>query len=153
MGYYATGDGYLKLKSPLPDDVNYDIFEYHYCTDKDLSVSFYDKYYENDVYDFCDEIAPYVEEGAINFVGEDNANWRFVFRNNNWTEESARLVYDSDPEITLTPEAQSDLIKQLIECFTQTISDGKPSDSIIEGAKFDQLSDRLHDTLVEWHIL
>ena len=59
MGYYATGDGYLKLKSPLPDDVNYNIFEYHHCTDKDLSVSFYDKYYENDVYDFCDKIAPW----------------------------------------------------------------------------------------------
>ena len=61
-----------------------------------FSFSDYDKYHEEDVEDGLEkllEIAP-IKDGECNFTGEDDAHWRFVFRNGKWIEQSGRVVYE-----------------------------------------------------------
>ena len=156
MGYCASGDGVIKLKEPLPTDFQYhDVFdEFDYDEErKDIYVSYSGKYYEEDIYDFTEKIEPYTESGYINFSGEDECVWRFKFVDGEWREESARIVYESDPAVILFEEQKTDLIGQLIACIQDVLSDGKPSDTFAEGATYDQLSRRLTETLVNWRIL
>lgn len=156
MGYYASGDGLIKLKTALPEEFQFhDVFdEFDLSEDgKDLYVSYSGKYHEEDIYDLCERLEPYTDKGYINFSGEDGCVWRFIYIDGGWREESARVVYESDPAVILSDVDKGELIGQLIDCIEDVISEGKPSDVFIEGATYDQLSSRLTDTLVKWHIL
>lgn len=154
MGYYAQGDGLIKLRASLPDDFKMpDIFDEFDIDENSLYVSYSGKYYEDEIYDFCEKIKNYTESGTINFSGEDGCIWRFIFRGKEWTEESARILYESDPALTLSDVEKADLVGQLIDVIEDVLSDGKPSEIIAEGSTYDQLSRRLTDTLVNWHIL
>ena len=117
MGSYASGSGnatimagkveelkkVLKTKygelgrnCKLDYDLDYD----------DLRIDFWDsqKYYEEDTMDFLNTIAPFINEGCMDYSGEDSV-WRFKFDpdQKDWHEEDATIDYNfesySDDEL------------------------------------------------------
>lgn len=94
MGYCASGFGKIKLNRPIanvPDDVA-DLFfgedSDYVCThiwwneetnELELCHDGGEKYYDDDVMDALRAIAPYTESGELEYIGEDDSMWRFVF--------------------------------------------------------------------------
>ena len=89
MGYYASGDGRIYLNRNLTEiekDRIGEIFDesfdevYAYEDVIDL-VKHYNKYYDGDTMNtlkfFLDEFRKDIVKGDIEFVGEDNTNWKF----------------------------------------------------------------------------
>lgn len=109
MGYYASGSGDATFK----DSVNKEMVEkaisdfykskegqkyYSLNYDTDIySIEIWDdeKYHEDDTLTFLEILSPYIKEGCINYSGEDDCIWRFVFnpKTGKWDEEYADIVY------------------------------------------------------------
>lgn len=53
----------------------------------------YGNYHEDSVMDFLDIFTPFVREGEFELLGEDDAMWRFHFRNGKWREDSGEVWY------------------------------------------------------------
>ena len=86
MGYYANGSGNVELRDSefkeIVKNVLSDTFEtFTSGSPNDLTVSVFidDKYYKDSVLETLEKIAPYISEGEIEYHGEDEAAWRFVF--------------------------------------------------------------------------
>lgn len=118
MGYYADGSGYIRFKKLSTEQrekvyaILEDYMEYSYRSDfsgKDGdvdTVDFWDtdKYHEDDILYVLNELADIatIEEGSIEYVGEDYTHWRFLFvrasgvrdRRGKWVFQAGRVVYD-----------------------------------------------------------
>ena len=61
------------------------------------AIDIYDdeKYHEEDTREFLTVITPYITEGTLNYSGEDDSIWRFVFdyEKQTWNEEDATIAY------------------------------------------------------------
>lgn len=128
MGYYAHGCGDLRLGKKIPANVlesltGFDEAEQYSSGGKDfLCLTHYDeKYFESDVYKDLDKVAPYVLDGDINFVGEDDCVWRFRFDPDcgSFVEENGKITYDfSDaPVVKKYSGGKLDFLNGIIEVF------------------------------------
>jgi len=110
MGYYASGGGEIHLRPNLTESewekvkgiVNdCDIFDglWLYSEDNTILVSHGDKYRSDWVADFMHCIQPFVKDGELIFVGEDNAHWKIVFEDENWMEYDGEVVYKEKREL------------------------------------------------------
>lgn len=121
MGYYATGGGSIELKKAcnIPEEVIEqcgDAFSYYrYDPNKRIiDIQSDDKYYEADVEECLQEIAPYTENGEIYYTGEDNLQWRFVFRNGHFDEDCGHITFDGDPALDMDEEAISAMLREIV---------------------------------------
>ena len=161
MGYYANGGGNIKLKEALPAEFKLPEEFINWCDcdvsiDKDnktIWVSFNEKYSEEWFEELFKLFESNTESGCIELTGEDGCVWRFKYLDSEWHEENGRVVYDSDVVTNFNSEQKNELVGQLIDCVEDILSDGKPSETYIEGALYDKLSSRITDTLVNWRIL
>ena len=110
MGYCASGTGSIVLKkglNALPDDAMKALMDYFEVAcegwpdkDGDTVIDFWDseKYWEDSALTALDAVIPYIQEGLIEYNGEDDFHWRFVFdpETENWQEEEARVVWESE---------------------------------------------------------
>ena len=117
VGYYATGGGYVSFSSDISDelfkaygDVLDEVFD---CVDemphgKGFELSYDGKYYGDDVSKVLGIIssASRVTDGEIEFVGEDNCHWRFVWQNGKWEEQNGVVTYEGDSGTPAAPPAQ-----------------------------------------------
>lgn len=73
--------------------------EYRFSTGLDgnryIEIFDSDRYHEEDAEEFLSVIAPYVSDGCLEYYGEDNCIWRFVFDpdTKKWNEENANIDY------------------------------------------------------------
>lgn len=124
MGYYANGNGdivakdidaYRKIRAmfgynPGTNNTPYDFWEDEnnltFCIDTN------DKYHEDDVIDFLHEISGLISKGVVEYVGEDDCFWRFVFDPDtvNWKEEDGYVTYGKP---SLSDVSDGDLIIEL----------------------------------------
>lgn len=150
MGYYATGGGSLTIKQPIPDNLRKELNEIFNVTETkdDLDLYFDDKYH-SDIDSFYQDLAPYVT-GSIEFMGEDDAHWRIVFENDTWREDNARIVYDTDPVLSLSEDLIHQLVTQLYDAAIGT--DGKPSVQFADPSDNPSLR-RISDVLKRWHVI
>jgi hypothetical protein len=122
MGYYATGGGLITFKKDADRKAvkkiikencpcEYDILDSQ--DDFSVSVCQYDKYYEDDYYDFLKEIAPFTEDGNVEFIGEDSQIWRFFFSNGRFEEEGAEIVWPYERQ---AKEAEKEQVERYILC-------------------------------------
>ena len=115
MGYYADGYGSVKAKDKAAFDNIVDMldksdrvpFDYGLYEDNlEIDLSDSEKYHEEDVLDFLDSIIEFINEGEIEYTGEDSCHWKFVFdtKSSRWYERSGRVIYDlselSDDELS-----------------------------------------------------
>lgn len=113
MGYYASGSGnivyqraltneeYDQIETALRDAFeDVDGVENETIIKRGFGKSWFDfwnsdKYYEDEVLEALEtaaKVAP-IEEGCIEYRGEDGALWRFIYKNGNWIEQGGEVVY------------------------------------------------------------
>jgi hypothetical protein len=58
-----------------------------------------------------------IQEGCIEYTGEHDSRWRFIYKNGVWTEENGRTVYESSSghEIFITISEAKGLLTALVE--------------------------------------
>lgn len=99
MGYYANGGGQVVLKDKVPEDVlgilEKDFAEVAGSPDGGLWMAFeYDKYYDDEITESMNKLAPYVKSGNVEFTGEDDCVWRFHFYDGKVRYEVGRTVFE-----------------------------------------------------------
>lgn len=107
MGYYANGYRTIVLKDgikELPKDVwdklgNAFEIDSSEATDSCtvITMTQYEKYYEETVYDALNACIPYIKEGEIEYTGEDDAHWCQIFNPaaKKWDEKNGDVVYSA----------------------------------------------------------
>lgn len=102
MGYSAAGNGIIILKNNDINSITPEMEELLRNAFSDSEVSpdhglwltyKYDKYDEDTVMLCLEAIALVTESGSVEFTGEDDSFWRFVFQNGKWIEQSGEIVY------------------------------------------------------------
>lgn len=113
MRYYAIGNGNILFSEVLSKEVYQSVIETLQGTfevDGDRAwkaatssqeITYIDfwqpgKYYEDDVHATLQKIADMklpIGQGRIEYVGEDNSMWRFIYRNGAWKKENGHVEY------------------------------------------------------------
>lgn len=112
MGYYANGKGnvtfkevlseekYNKAKEILSEAFECDGVREFQMTNTTEPATYFDlwnfeKYYGDEVERALRDVAKLGEiaDGEIDYVGEDDSLWRFIYRNGSWYEENGSVVY------------------------------------------------------------
>lgn len=104
MGYYAFGNGsakFLKMNSDkllhLLDSLKtfnnftYDVYNDEIWFEEDNS-----HWDESNTYKFLNTLSPYISSGSIQYSGEEDCIWRYVFcpNDNIWKEECGTIDYN-----------------------------------------------------------
>lgn len=107
MGYYADGSGYIDIVANednwteialdvklMLDDAGFGVFVPKLLP---LSIDFdcSGNYHEDDVIGVLNDISNKYEisSGELEFTGEDNIHWRFIYDDGVWIEEDGDVVY------------------------------------------------------------
>ena len=154
MGYYATGEGYIKTKDKLPEEILAEaesIFEQAEYANNVLDVAVYDKYHEDDVLTFLENIKKYTAAGEIFYEGEDSSYWKFVFNDGEWEELNGHVVYDDEPAVSFKPGVQDEFLGCLIDQVEDIF--GKEDKIFVTEDKYDILKTKFEETLRAWHII
>ena len=113
MGYYANGSGSIMFKEVLPEETYKEVEEElrkaleadgerkfrMTSTSKEQSyIDIWDneKYYGEEVEMALNNVAKMgdIEKGCIEYVGEDDCLWRFIYRDGEWVEENGHVEYN-----------------------------------------------------------
>ena len=120
MGYYATGWGTARLRADFDESKVEEIIDndegfstIHLGSDGVIEFEQYDKYYDDLVNSTLTKLAPFCDSGEIEFNGEDDCAWRFLFGNGSLTEENGHTIYDSEHEF----------YEKIVKAFTVVLSD------------------------------
>ena len=168
MGYYATCDGFIKLKSKPPINIDemirdtFDIYEY----DKELYEYRFgadEKYHEDVVMSLLTAVEPYTEEGCIRYHGEDNEHWRFLFKDGTWMDETGWVIYESE-EVSFkdTPD-KMEFLSRIVDAFEDFLEkkkiswenserDDNPSAALFYGTEYGQICDELSKIMKDYNI-
>ena len=118
MGYYANGKGGITFKGTVSEDEFSNIrdllSEAFECdgerewkaTSASDPITYFDiwendKYYGDVVEDTLRKVADIADimEGSIEYIGEDDSLWRFIYRDGEWIEQNGHVEYnDYDAE-------------------------------------------------------
>ena len=127
MGYYAHMDGIVR---PTNDEAkeailrflsDQEYFEFLDVSDKNsepkIQIWQYEKYWEDEYYEFFDKTRGLIDNGLIECVGEDGEMWCFEkrTRGDEWTERNGWVVYDHG--------SNAELVAQIIEVFEDFLDD------------------------------
>lgn len=111
MGYVSTGFGTIQLVCALPEDtmdefvellggkwLGIEVTKYEQNGTNYVDVSYwnYDDYYEEEFVEALDLIRSFVANGWIEFYGEENCHWRFLFdqAKGGWIKEDGVVIYN-----------------------------------------------------------
>ena len=108
VSYYADGElkiVFLTADTTIPDKVEEAFLYVNQRYDMDCEVSgdrTVIEAYGNERYstsatekllELLTEIAPIQEGSEIDFCGEDQTYWRYIFENGQWKEQNGKIVY------------------------------------------------------------
>ncbi|MBQ5832606.1 MAG: hypothetical protein IIW43_03920 [Selenomonadales bacterium] len=169
MGYYANVDGII---CPFNDEAKETIlrflsdqeyFEFLDVSEKNsgpkIQIWQYEKYWEDEYYEFFDKTRGLINNGLIECVGEDGELWCFEKRSwdEDWVERNGRVVYDYG--------SNTELIAQLIEVFEDFLDDrgivldndekaeSGESAANVYGTDYGEIQTSLETVLRNWGIL
>lgn len=108
MSYYASIDGVIELRAgayseALAERIK-DFAEYveSEISSSDKSVTLYiggyEKYNEDSIYAFLEEVSAETISGEIKYRGEDNEHWRHYFdpKRHQWREQYGHIEYEEE---------------------------------------------------------
>ena len=136
MGYDANGNGFLKFKTQPPEEIFEEIlkeFEYSAPSARadgerkdEIYVWSYDRYHEDAVLDILDKISPFISRGEIDYAGQDDEYWRFIFDGEKFVEENGSIVYESERDshaLDLQGSRRLEFLGSIIEVFEDFLDD------------------------------
>ena len=149
MGYSASWDGHIKFKKDITNNIieecEYVFTELHHDpVNKTLEFYGNGKYHDDEVYSFLNRITNITESGEIKFHGEDDTHWRFIFKDNEWKEESGKVCYESDFG------DKDEFIGRIIDVIQDCIDN--PRGYIIKDEWYDEVAGELEDIMKAWDI-
>ena len=169
MGYYADYDGNITFKDKLPTELikaGQDEFEtFHYDEVRnEAEVCGHDKYYEDSVYDFLQLIEPYTKAGEIEYQGEDNCFWRFIFKGGKWDEENGSIYYETELPQIKTNEDRLEFLGEIIDIFEDFLEEkciswendernGDEDAAIFYGTEYGYIQDQLELLMRGWNVM
>lgn len=104
MSHLATGNGYIRFNKEL-SKTEWDTVYAHLDGPFSDSMSETDdklwlhhssdwNYHDEEVEKALFSLIPFgIKEGAIEFIGEDESLWRYIFRDGKWVEENGHVEY------------------------------------------------------------
>ena len=108
MSYYANGDlkiVFLTADTTIPEKVEkaflyinqrYD-YDYELTENTTIIEAWGNELYSTSatekLLDLLTEIAPIQDGSEIDFCGEDQTYWRYIFENGQWKEQNGEIVY------------------------------------------------------------
>ena len=152
MGYYADYDGYIKFKN-VPSDEDLDKLRYAFgeCYRSEetmFAVYGHEKYYEETIIDYLDRINELTEYGEIEYYGEDNCHWRFVFTDGEWIEEQGFVYYES--ELNKAKDDKEEFLGRIIDVMQDCLDN--PKGETIEGTWYDNVKKELESIMYAWKV-
>ncbi len=112
MSFYADGNGFIVFKEVLSPELYQKVLnELSVALETDairdpqmpgfkphqtyVGIWNAEKYYGKEVLQALDTAASIAEidEGVINYKGEDNSIWRFIYKDGEWIEENGEIVF------------------------------------------------------------
>lgn len=151
MGYYATWGGQIKFKEKPSEKIINKVNDCFVCYQKDdkvLHVGDYSKYYEEDATGTLTEIAPLVESGEIEYSGEDDNHWRFIFKDGTWDEEYGSVYYES--EMSTAQEDKEEFLGRIIDVMQDALD--HPKGETIDGKWYDDIKKELESIMRAWKV-
>ena len=151
MGYSASWGGYIRFKEEPSNEIEKKIdkeLNVYYKENNTINVGNDGKYHDDEVFSLLNEIKDLVEDGMIEYNGEDHANWRIYFKNGNWLEETGYVYYES--EIDTAQNDQQEFIGSIIDIIQDCIDN--PHGEVINGDWYDKVSGKLNDLMYEWKV-
>lgn len=153
MGYTAEWGGHVVFnKAPSEEilsKIKYVFNDIYRSEEKIISVGGYDKYHEEDVYELLDGIAKDTESGEIEYSGEDNSYWRFIFKDGKWIEESGWIYYESElPKINTAQGDKEEFLGRIIDVMQDCLDEHKGE--TIEGETYDNIRNKLTAIMKAW---
>lgn len=178
MGYYANGGGQVVLKDKVPQDViemlGKDFAEVADSPDGGLWLTFeYDKYYDDEITESMNKLAPYVKSGNVTFTGDDGESWRFHFYDGKVRYEVGRTVFEPMDGAERHSERLellgilADIVEDWLESKgitaddihcddrDQAIADGETEEdcAIIYGEDYDHLTREFEELLINFGLI
>ena len=172
MGYYAHGNGTAKVREgiTIPASVlamlGREFSEVKDTPDGNLILEFeYGRYHEEDVAEVLRTLAHFAD-GTVEFTGDDESHWRFVFDGGKIQYEAGRIVYEP-VEMWNRQSHRAEMIGCIIDSFEDWLTDkgitaedipnddrdGDDDAALIYGCDYAELEDAVKDTLVKWGLL
>ena len=186
MGYYATCSGEIAIAQNLTekqiDEICDEARKYSWeCQMFDrrrnerteVDLYYHDKYHDCDILDFLTYVAENypITDGCIECIGEDDARWRFIWKDGEWVEEDGEIVYEGDLPKTIDGADCPEFIGQIIDIFEdfleakeitidnpekeEAVADGEDPDNIaiLYGSDYDALYESIKAQLKNWGIV
>ena len=149
MGYYARYSGYVIFKEKPSEELFSQIdcyFEDVYFNENELrlDVSGNDKYYSENIEEILNNLEPITKSGEINYMGEDDCVWRFIFKDNEWRDENGTILYDS--EINLANTDRKEFLGRIIDIMQDYCVDNRQGD-IIKDRWYDEIEYELEELM------
>ena len=101
MSYCANYDGTITFKDAPTRSVR-DFIDTHFTSyydekRKEYSIGAYSEYNEDELYELFEITHGMIENGEIDFEGEDGSLWRFIYlpAKEAWDEQYGHIVYES----------------------------------------------------------
>ena len=106
MGYYANGSGSIEFTEVLPpstirklksySDPDFDITDYVRNDHTVFDITADGKYHSEDVECILNQFiqACSIVSGEIDYTGEDDYHWRFIWTGDAWVEQNGEIVYE-----------------------------------------------------------
>ncbi len=108
MSYCAYGNGSALLKENVDKEELFEkldtkveeayCLEYEYDDKETIDFTDCENYHEEDTMDFLNILSPYITEGSIEYSGDDDWHWKFVFNKDTkeWDEIEGKVYYSLD---------------------------------------------------------
>ena len=108
MGYYAYGNGSALLKNNVNKEELFKkldkkvddayCLEYEYDDKETINITDFENYSEEDIMEFLNILSPCITEGSIEYSGDDDYHWQFVFnkKTEKWDEIEGEIYYSLD---------------------------------------------------------
>lgn len=183
MGYYARGCGQIEIRKEMK--VSFDrktlsdnFHEVIMTADGTYHVEFfYENYYDDEFTNEMRKLAPYIEFGDVEFIGDDDSRWRFHFYKGTMEYQVGRTIFEaSDRNIRHSNRLEllgcmadivddwleerlkeKGLIPEDIQCEDRAhaIEDGEDPEglAITYGEDYDRLTEAWEDTLINYGLL
>lgn len=96
------------------------------CGVINMEMSFDASYWETDILELLDILAPFAVKGCLSFSGVGSEHWRFLFLNGKWIEQKGTIQFAAETHFPPLQQTCEALEAWMAEIRGQAIRDDRP---------------------------